>query len=321
VRSEPEFDVVVTGRRVLAEGVIELTMCPQDREVPTWEPGAHLDVHLAPGMVRRYSLCGDPGDRGALAMAVLREPQGRGGSALVHDRVRPGDRLRVRGPRNHFRLLDAGRYLFIGGGIGITPLLPMVRAVARAGTPWRLIYGGRTLGSMAYLDDLTALARASASGELKVCPRDTTGLLDLDGELARPAPGTLVYCCGPEPLLQAVGQRCAATWPPGSLHVERFAARQDSAAGWGDAFEVECSASGVVVRVPPGISVLEAVQAAGVSVLSSCQEGTCGTCETVVLDGIPDHRDSVLGPAEQAAGEVMMICCSRARSPRLVLEL
>lgn len=320
IEPEPEFDVAVSARRQLADGVIELALTPLAGQVPKWAPGAHVDLLLdEPGLVRQYSLCGDPEDGGALTVAVLREPDGRGGSAWIHDRLHAGDRLRVRGPRNHFAQLAAERYLFLAGGIGITPLLPMVRAAGRAGVPWRLVYGGRSLASMAYLDELDALARDSRDGEVWIRPQDHTGLLDLDAILACPQPGTLVYCCGPEALLVAVEQRCAS-WPAGSLHVERFAAQElDTAAE--RPIQVECALSGLLVDVPAGTSILHAVEAAGVTVLSSCQEGTCGTCETVVLDGVPDHRDSVLSREEHEANEVMMICCSRARTPRLVLEL
>jgi ferredoxin-NADP reductase len=308
--------VVVEEREALADGVAGLTLrAPDGGPLPPWEPGAHVDLHLPGGMVRQYSLCGDPADAQRWRVAVLREPAGRGGSACVHDKIGVGDELVASAPRNHFALVDAGDYLFVAGGIGITPLLPMIAELGRRGSSWRLVYGGRSRASMAFLDALEPLGKAVA-----VRPQDEFGLLELDELLATPQRGTAIYCCGPEPLLHAVEQRCAA-WPPDALHVERFTPRAPDPDASDEAFDVELASSGQRVRVPEGVSVLAALEAAGVTVLSSCQEGTCGTCETGVLDGVPDHRDSVLTKAEQQAGDIMMICVSRARTPLLVLDL
>jgi ferredoxin-NADP reductase len=308
--------VVVEERAVLADGVVGLTLCaPDGGPLPAWAPGAHVDLHLPGGMVRQYSLCGDPAEAARWRVAVLREPDGRGGSACVHDKVVVGVELTASGPRNHFALIDAEEYLFLAGGIGITPLLPMLGAVGRRGRPWRLVYGGRRRASMAFLDVLEPLG-----GAVAVRPEDEFGLLDLDELLRTPKAGTAVYCCGPESLLRAVEQRCAA-WPAGALHVERFTPATPDPGATDEAFEVELARSGQCVQVPAGVSILAALEAAGVVVLSSCQEGTCGTCETGVLGGEPDHRDSVLTKAERQVGDVMMICVSRSRTPRLVLDL
>jgi ferredoxin-NADP reductase len=248
-------------------------------------------------------------------VGVLREPESRGTSSHVHERLRPGDVVRVRGPRNNFPLVDSPRYLFIAGGIGITPILPMIRAAEAAGADWRLVYGGRQRASMAFLDEL-----AQYGERVSVRPQDETGLLDLDGLLGTPEAETRVYCCGPEPLLAAVEQRCA-TWPAGALHVERFSARPQTEPARAEAFEVVLERSELTLTVPPDRSILSVVEEAGVGVLSSCTEGTCGSCETAVLGGVPDHRDSVLGPDEREANDCMMICVSRARTDRLVLDL
>jgi ferredoxin-NADP reductase len=311
-----QLELVVTGRRTLADGVLGLTLARADGDpLPAWEPGAHVDLVLGPDLVRQYSLCGEPADRRAWRVAVLREPAGRGGSAFVHDRLAVGDRVAAHGPRNRFPLVPSPDYLFIAGGIGITPILPMLAAAERAGAAWRLVYGGRRRASMAFVP---ALRRYGDRVEIR--PQDECGLLDLDSLLGAPAPGTLVYCCGPEPLLVAVERRCR-DWPDGSLHVERFAAAPAGPTAPGVEIEVELRASGRVLTVPAGTSILRAVEEAGVAVLSSCREGTCGTCETDVLDGVPDHRDTVLTDAERAAGDVMMICVSRSLTPRLVLDL
>lgn len=314
---EAEFRVEVVGRRVVADQVIELTLQRIDGEPVRWEPGAHIDLIFTKYLNAQYSLCGNPDDHDTLAVAVQREPRGRGASLYVHNMLTVGKRLRARGPRNNFPLQAAERYLFIAGGIGITPLLPMVRAVAARGTPWSLAYGGRTRASMAYLPQLAELA--SLGGDIKIRPQDEAGPLDLDVLLSAPEPGTHVYCCGPESLLSAVEQRCTG-WPPGTLYMERFAPRSTHPAA-DVAFEVECAQSGVTVQVPPGTTILDALQRADVYPDAECRVGTCGVCETPVLEGVADHRDFVLRPQERQHGKVMMICCSRAQSSRLVLDI
>jgi ferredoxin-NADP reductase len=302
-------------KRPLSDGVIELQLTPASGgEAPSWEPGAHVDLHLPGGMIRQYSLCGDPSSLGSLRVAVLREADGRGGSRYLHDVAAVGDELRVGLPRNNFALEPSPRYLFIGGGIGITPLVPMITAVRGTGAAWSLVYGGRSRRSMAFLDTL------EGAPEAEIAPEEEVGLLDLAAILAAPREDTLIYCCGPEPLLVAV-EEAAAHWREGALQVERFKARGDLPSGDGNAFEVVLARSGISLTIEPGQTILEAVSAAGVPVPSSCQEGTCGTCETIVLEGEPEHRDSVLTPADRAAGDCMMICCSRARTSRLVLDL
>ncbi|MDX3194888.1 PDR/VanB family oxidoreductase [Streptomyces sp. MN03-5084-2B] len=303
------LELVVESKEKLADGVVRLTLrAPDGGLLPPWEAGAHIDLVL-PGFVRQYSLCGDPSDTSAYVVAVLREPDGRGGSAYVHDSLSTGDRVPVEGPRNHFALVEAERYLFIAGGIGITPILPMLARVARSGRDWQLVYGGRTSSSMAFTAEL-----ASHGDRVTFRPQDEHGLLDLPALLAAARPGTAVYCCGPEPLLAAV-----EALGPADLHVERFTPVVDL--GERTAFEVELAASGRVLPVPADRSILEVVEEAGVTVLSSCREGTCGTCETGVLGGEPDHRDSVLTADERLENEVMMLCVSRACSARLVLDL
>jgi ferredoxin-NADP reductase len=307
-----ELDVLLDRKQTVADGVVLLTLRhPAGDPLPAWEPGAHMDLVLSPGLVRQYSLCGDPADRSVLRLAVLREPDGRGGSHYVHDRLQTGDPVRIRGPRNNFPLVDASRYLFIAGGIGITPILPMLAAAEQRQAEWRLVYGGRTRSSMAFRDELCR----DYGDRVSIRPQDETGLLDLDSLLSEPAQETAIYCCGPEPLLAAVEQRCA----PGALHVERFTPKPDT--GPSVSFEVELAQSGRTLVVPEGKSVLEVIEGAGVNVLSSCREGTCGTCETVVLAGAPDHRDSLLTEEEKAAGDTMMICVSRSCGGRLVLDL
>ena len=308
-------EMQVAAKRQLSEGVIALELTPVGAEdAPAWEPGAHVDLHLPGEMIRQYSLCGDPADRDSLLVAVLREEQGRGGSRHLHDVTAVGDVLPVGGPRNNFALEPSPRYLFIGGGIGITPLVPMIAAARAAGAEWSLLYGGRSRASMAFLDQL------AGDPEVTLVPEDELGMLDLAAALGEVRAQTLIYCCGPEPLLHAVEAACAH-WGEEALRLERFKARDDLPSDPGTAFEVVLDRSGISLTVQPGQSILDAVAAAGVAVPSSCQEGTCGTCETEVLEGEPEHRDSVLTPADRARNDCMMICISRARSERLVLDL
>jgi len=319
--ASPALDLVVRGRRRLADDVVGLDLAdPAGADLPSWAPGAHVDVTVRPGVVRQYSLCGEPADRSTWRIAVLREPAGRGGSAHLHDRVGTGDLLTVGHPRNSFPLVPAARYLLIAGGIGITPLRPMVAELAERGADWRLLYGGRRRASMAFVEEL------SRHGErVVVRPQDSDGLLPLaevldglraDGEHH----GAAVYCCGPPGLLAAVELACAG-FPAGTLHVERFHPAEAAHQPGDRPFEVLLAASRRTVRVGAGQSVLAALEAAGVAVTSSCRDGTCGTCETDVVEGTVDHRDTVLTEAERAAGETMMICVSRSLADRLILDL
>ena len=210
-------------------------------------------------------------------------------------------------------------YRFIAGGIGITPIMAMLEAVQQAGNNWTLLYGGRTKASMAFADELAQ----RYPERVTVWPQDERGLLDLESLLKDPEDNTLVYSCGPEGLLSAVEQQCAQ-WPSGTLHIERFAAKAPTAEQAAEAleqFEVVCQRSGVTFEVTSDKSILEILEEADVPIMASCYEGVCGTCEARVLEGTPDHRDSMLTEPEKAAGEVMLVCVSRSRTERLVLDL
>ena len=314
--NEPNLNLVVVDREEAADGVVVLTLGDAaDSELPTWQPGAHIDLVLGNALTRQYSLCGDPSDKWRYRIGVLRELNGRGGSAFIHDQLPTGASVAGRGPRNHFPLVVAARYLFIAGGIGITPLIPMVTAANAAHADWRLVYGGRSRPSMAFASRLDE----RYPGRVTIAPQDETGLLELDALLREPDSDLQVYCCGPEPLLAAVETRCSS-WHRGSLHIERFAPRAPAERLSNTGFEVELAISGRTLFVPAERSILEVLQEAGVNVLSACSQGTCGTCETAVVEGAIDHRDSVLTPEERAAQNTMMICVSRAAGHRLVLR-
>ncbi|MDQ4117990.1 MAG: PDR/VanB family oxidoreductase, partial [Actinomycetota bacterium] len=276
-----------------------------------------VDVVLAGGITRQYSLCSDPGDGRRWRIGVLREQPGRGGSEYVHDKLHGGDIVEVGLPRNNFALEPSPRYVFVAGGIGITPILPMIAAAERAGAEWTLLYGGRSRTSMAFTGEL-----ARYRDRVTVAPQDETGLLDLDALLGVPQQGTLVYACGPEPLLDAVADRMTA-WPAGALRVERFTPKTIETDEPDAAFEVEFATSRVTAVVPTGVSVLSVAEEAGLLPDWSCREGTCGTCETTLLDGRAEHRDSLLTDDERAEQATMMICVSRAERgcPRLRLDL
>ncbi|MEJ8281926.1 PDR/VanB family oxidoreductase [Pseudonocardia spirodelae] len=310
-----ERDLLVAGVRHEADGVVSIELTdPDGAELAAWEPGAHIDVVLPGDLVRQYSLCGDVDDRSRYRIGVLREPTGRGGSEFLHTRLAVGDRLRIRGPRNNFTLVDAPHHVFVAGGIGVTPLLPMLDAVRRRGGSWQMVYGGRTRSAMAFRDELP--------DGVQLVPQDELGHPDLAGVLDGAAPGTLVYCCGPAGLIDAVRQRCAGWADPDAVRFELFAAPGTiDDVDEQQPFEVQLAHSGVSFTVQPGESILAKAIEAGADIVFDCQDGICGSCETPIIEGSADHRDHVLTTAEREEQACLMVCVSRSRSPRLVLDL
>ncbi|MFJ6698259.1 PDR/VanB family oxidoreductase [Streptomyces sp. NPDC091272] len=299
-----------------AAGVVSVELSsPDGRPLPPWRPGAHVELALPTGIVRQYSLCGSPQDRSSYRIGVLRERASRGGSEYVHAFLRPGQPVQLRGPLDNFGFRREKSYLFIAGGIGITPVLAMARQAAAWGLPWQLLYGGRSGDSMAFRDELRA-----HGDNVRLYPKDRTGRMPLRTLLERPRPGTAVYACGPEALLAEVEER-AAHWAPGSVRLERFRPRARPAALPDADVEVVCARSNRTVTVPAGTSILGALEDEGLPVTGSCREGVCGTCETRVIDGEPDHRDDILTAEERASGDRMYLCVSRARGERLVLDV
>lgn len=325
--NSPRLDV--TGLEIkevstLAADVVGLTLVhPQGADLPAWSPGAHVDVVLPSGLVRSYSLCGDPDDRSCYRIAVLRVADGRGGSQELHRiaGARQGSDgrvvLPVGTPRNHFALVPAEEYLFLAGGIGITPLFPMVRQAATAGRRWRLLYGARTRERMAFLDELTAYP----GGTVDVYPQDDRGLPPLRELIAGAGPQTQVYACGPSGFLDLVQEAAREAGLAERLHVERFTAAETRHDGTERGFTVELARSGLTVEIGDDESILERVLTLIPGHPWSCREGTCGSCETPVLAGEVEHRDQILDDDERAANDTMFICVSRSRGDRLVLDL
>jgi ferredoxin-NADP reductase len=299
-----------------APGVLSLEFEAEDGSpLPPFEPGAHVDLHLPDGTVRQYSLCGDPAGGGRWRIAV-RDVRGGRASRFVHrGELRPGVLVTLGTPRNLFRFEDAPRYLFVAGGIGITPLLPMMRAATAAGRPWTLLFLARRAADAPFLAEVLALG-----GEVVLHASAEGTRLDVAARLAEAQPDTLLYCCGPDALMLAVEQATAG-WPKGSVRFEWFQprARQiDTAAG---SFEVVCAQSDMTLTVMPEQTVLQVLNEAGLSIPCSCEQGICGTCEVAVLEGEVDHHDSILSSAERGANSTMMTCVSRAKSKRLVLDV
>ena len=298
-----------------AEGVLSLDfVAPDGGDLPRWNPGAHVDLHMPDGMMRQYSLCGDPHDRKHYRIAVREVPGGRV-SGAIHRVLRPGALMKVGAPRDNFPLIAAPRYLFIAGGIGITPLLPMMHTAVREGAAGSLYYCVARLDNAPFLDEIMA---ADFDVSLHVSASGTR--LDVATLLAEPPEGTELYCCGPDRLMLAV-EEAAAAWPEGSVHFEWFKPRarpEDETSG---TFELVCARSGLTLTVPPDQSVLNVLTSAGIDLPRSCEQGICGTCECQIIEGAADHRDSILSAAEQAANQTMMACVSRAKGPRLVLDI
>jgi ferredoxin-NADP reductase len=323
--SQDALELVVRGLRQESTNVMSLELALPDGSIlPEWRPGAHLEIVLPSGMVRHYSLCSDPRDLHKYRLAVLRETGGRGGSEELHTGTRLGTKLTARGPRNLFKIEDgATHYLLVAGGIGITPIMAMAQELVAAGKSTRLVYCGSSRQTMAFIDELQEIMGDS----LALYPRDERGRADLLTEIKNAPAGTAVYACGPERLLADLQNITAETFGADAFHAELFAAAtpparteaaEETAA---DApFEIELRQSGCTLTVPPEKSILDVVLEVNPSFMSSCEEGFCGTCETKVLEGEVDHRDTILSQKERARNDTMFICVSRSKCPKLILD-
>lgn len=321
-----QLTVKVAARKQLSEDIVGLTLVTLDgSSLPIWNPGAHVELQLITGdgadedaiMLRHYSLCGDYTCTDNWEVAVLREQNGRGGSQFIHEKVKEGDLIQVSAPRNHFPFKPGKKVLFIAGGIGITPILPMIQQAEAEGVDWRLVYLARERSRMVYLNRFAGYdnKRIRLNGDVE------DGFCDLNELLNSCDSETAVYSCGPKPLLDALeklheGQE-GANW---SLTIERFSAKE-SALDQSGSFDVVINSTGERIHIPEGQSILETLRDQGFRITCSCRDGVCGTCETGVVSGLPDHRDSVLSEEERADNDYMMVCVSRSFSKELVLDL
>lgn len=304
-----------------AEGIVELELrSSEGMPLPAFTAGAHIDLVLENGLTRSYSLVNPPSDRKRYVIAVNKDPASKGGSRYVHETLQPGMQVRVCEPRNNFPLVeDASLVVLFAGGIGVTPLWCMVQRLESLGRPWKLVYGARSRKHCAYLEEIRALGD-QVPGRVKFHFNDEHdgAPMDLDA-LIRDLPADAhLYCCGPVPMLGAFEQATASR-PSGTVHVEYFAAKHAAALGGG--YKVTLARSKRSVQVCEGKSILDVLIDAGLSVSHACKEGVCGACQTTVLQGMPDHRDSFLTSREQQSGKTMMICCSGSKCDELVLDL
>lgn len=300
--------------------------------VPAFAAGAHIDVHMD-GFARQYSMCNAPSETHRYVFGVLREPESRGGSVWIHDRLDEGAVLKISGPRNHFPLApDAAHHVLLAGGIGVTPILCMAWELSGAEKPFEMHYCAKSRADAAFAD---MIERSPIAEHLTwhFDGGDPAKGFDLKAAFAEVKPGTHIYCCGPAGMIKAALE-ATAHWPEGTFHFESFAAADAPEAGAGaaagatsadggadGAFEVEVASTGAVLSVPGDKSIVAVLRENGVEVDTLCEDGICGTCITGVLEGEPDHRDSVLDKSEKAGGKLMTVCCSRAKSGRLKLDL
>ncbi|MCI2810984.1 PDR/VanB family oxidoreductase [Eoetvoesiella caeni] len=290
-------------------------------DLAPWEPGAHIDIHTPSGLIRQYSLCGQPSDRKQYQIAVLIERNGRGGSIEIHEKLTVGTSVKVSIPRNHFPLRPAQKYIFVGGGIGITPLLPMIDAAQQSGAAWSLVYGGRNTASMAFADALGRLHGETVT----LVPQDVKGMIDIKQIVEQAESDVAVYACGPGAMLTELETQFEQAGKRTQLFIERFGVDEQKklieSAGESQGFQIELAQRGLTLDVPADKTLKEVLLGAGIDVPFSCEEGYCGSCETKVLEGVPEHHCSVLTDEEKEQGEYMMVCVGRSKSAKLVLDL
>jgi vanillate O-demethylase ferredoxin subunit len=313
--------VRVANKTREAEAICSYELVREDGvALPPFEAGAHIDVHLPGKLVRQYSLCNAPGETHRYLISVLRDTGSRGGSQAMHDHIDTGSVLEISEPKNHFPLVEAGRTLLLAGGIGVTPILAMAEALASKGAAFEMHYCARSPERAAFRERIEA---SSFAGQVRFHydSGDAAQKLDLAALLSALAPDTHLYVCGPQGFIDHVlGAARAQGWPAAQLHVEYFSGAAADPGG-DRSFDVKLASSGRVVTVPAGKTVIEVLAGQGVEIPYSCEQGVCGTCLTRVLEGVPDHRDMYLLEEEQAANDQFTPCCSRAKTPVLVLDL
>ncbi|MDO9570646.1 MAG: PDR/VanB family oxidoreductase [Hydrogenophaga sp.] len=294
---------------------------PDGQALPEAEPGSHVDLHLGQGLSRSYSVVGHAGSESCYEIAVAKDANSRGGSRFVHEKLRVGDLVATSAPRNLFPLHAAGRFhVLIAGGIGITPIWAMVQRLEALGTPWELHFAARSRRDAAYLNRIESLAQRSCCGRLVTHFDDENSGIppDLGAIVNAAPPGTHFYCCGPQGMLKAY-EKATASVPPDHVHLERFAA--EAPTGAAAAFQVQLARSGMQLTIPPDRTILDVLLEHGINAPYGCMQGSCGMCETAVIDGTPAHGDMLLSDEEKAKNDKLLICCSRSLSPVLTLDL
>lgn len=310
--------VQVLRKWATAEGVVGLELESIGEPLPTHQPGAHIDVHLPNGLVRQYSLTNAPGEGSLYRLGVKLEPDSRGGSACLHETVKEGDVLAISEPRNNFPLRrDAVKTILIAGGIGVTPLLSMAQTLRNNKLNYELHYFAQTEGHLAFPEVLHELGEAVVL-HLGLSPDETSQALT--ALLAGHQPAMHIYVCGPGPMLEATRRIASeADWPDEAVHFEYF--KNTIEVDSSSSFEVSLARSALTLEVPSGKTILEVLRDNGIALMSSCEQGACGTCEVAVIEGEPEHQDVYLNDSEKLAGQRIMTCVSRAKSPRLVLDI
>lgn len=298
-----------------APNIVSYDLRPVFGHLPPFTAGAHVDLTLGNGLIRSYSLLNSQSERHRYVIAVQRDRASRGGSQWIHENFRVGELVKVGGPRNNFLLCESAETsIFIAGGIGITPILSMIDRISALGRRWQLVYCARKRDGAAFVETLSGRAGVRFNFD-----EDPGGeLLDIVAEVQCAPPGAHFYCCGPLPMLSAF-EEATKHLERSHVHVEYFSAKEGPAVSGG--FTVVLARSGLEIRVPEGKTILDALLEAGVEVPHACVEGVCGSCETKVVEGVPDHRDVVLSEAERGRNNTMMVCCSGSKSERLVLDL
>jgi vanillate O-demethylase ferredoxin subunit len=319
--SKPTMRAVVVAKRREAQDIVSFELASADgAPLPPFSAGAHIDVQVGPGLVRQYSLCNDPSERHRYQIAVLRDPHSRGGSQAIHDSIHVGDTVQISAPKSHFPLLPASSYLLLAGGIGITPILCMAERLARSDADFALHYCTRSAARTAFME---RILMSPFAGRVHFHHDEGAGgkTLDIDAVLRGAAPGTHLYVCGPAGFIDAATSAAKAHgWAGDRVHHEYFGAAPQADTS-DQPFEVKIASTGQVIDIPIGRTVVQVLEVHGIAIPTSCEQGVCGTCLTRVLDGTPEHRDHYLTDEEQAANDQFTPCCSRARTPSLLLDL
>jgi ferredoxin-NADP reductase len=314
--SQGLIDVRLTAIRYAAKDTNLYEFRPLDGQpLPSTDPGAHIDIHLPNKMMRQYSLVSSGLDPRSYVVGIKRDPGSRGGSVFIHDQLKVGSVLKISQPRNNFNLVESAPHtILVAGGIGITPLYCMSQRLGSLGRPWHLYYSCRSRSEAAFLEELSYYDCVTFNFD----EENGGTYLDLAAIVAQAPKDAHIYCCGPLPMLRAF-EEATKSFPSHQVHVEYFTAQSEVATEGG--FILELARSKREVAVAKGQSILEALRACGIDITYSCEEGVCGACETTVLSGTPDHRDSILTESERQASKTMMVCCSGSKSDRLVLDL